>query len=66
MAEAAGDDSAPEHSKPLEREQQLRDSMRQLGNNHPTAHAQRGEVRLVAEALDEPGRVGDDALEVEV
>jgi hypothetical protein len=40
--------------------------MRELRTGHSGAHAERREIGLVAESLDEPPGVRDDRFEVEV
>jgi hypothetical protein len=39
--------------------------VRQLGPNEPTANAERGEVRLIAEALDELEAASNEAFHIE-
>ena len=52
-------DRAPEHPVALEREHHLGDPVGQLGGHQAAADAQRREVRLVAEALDQLRRPGE-------
>ena len=53
VAAGGGDERAADQSEALEAEQLLGDLVRQLGPDQPAAHAERGEVRLVAEPLEQ-------------
>ena len=65
VADAGGHDRAAEQAVALESEQQLGDALRRLRAEQPAAHAQRGEIRLVAGALGELGGAPDQTLGVE-
>ena len=60
VADRSGADRSPQHPEALEGEEHLRDSMGQLRRDQSAADAQRGEVRLVPEALDELARASED------
>ena len=65
VAQRAGHERATEQAVALESDQQLGEALRRLGAEQPAAHAQRGEVRLVAGALGELGGAADQTLRVE-
>ena len=58
MADGSGHHGASEHAEALESQEHLGHAMGQLGGDESAADAQRGEVGLVAEALDELGGSG--------
>jgi hypothetical protein len=65
VTDRAGHHRAAEQPVALESVQQLGDTMGRLGADQPAADAQRGEVRLVADALRELRRAADQALGIE-
>ena len=66
MANRTNRDRTSEHAVTVEGQQRLRDAVRQLGPHQAAAHAQRGEVSLVAESLGELQAAAEDRPRVEI